>query len=114
MPEMIDENDQAVYADSAYWGKPVAEALPKHVKNCINERGTKQQPLTEEQRANNNAKSKIRCRVEHVFGFMTQSMHGITVRSIGIKRAEFNIGLTNLIYNLCRFEFLHRSVVTAA
>ena len=114
MPEMINEDDKAVYADSAYWGKPVAEALPKHVKNCIHERGTKQQPLTEEQRASNNAKSKVRCRVEHIFGFMTQSMHGITVRSIGIKRAEFNIGLSNLIYNLCRYEYLHRSVATAA
>ena len=51
MPEMINEDDRAVYADSAYWGKPVAEALPKHVKNCIHERGTKQQPLTEEQHA---------------------------------------------------------------
>ena len=101
-------------ADSAYWGKTVAEALPEGVKNCIHERGTKNKPLTEEQRANNNAKSKVRCRVEHIFGFMTQSMHGITVRSIGIKRAEFNIGLSNLIYNLCRYEYLHRAVATVA
>ena len=114
MPEMINSDDQAVYADSAYWGKTVAEALPEGVKNCIHERGTKQQPLTEKQHASNKAKSKVRCRVEHIFGFMTQSMHGITVRLIGIKRAEFNIGLTNLIYNLCRYEYLHRSVATAA
>lgn len=49
--------------------------------------------------------------MEHIFGFMTGAMHGITVRSIGIVRAEFNIGLTNLIYNLCRYEFLHRNIV---
>ena len=36
------------------------------------------------------------------------SMHGLTVRSIGIKRAAFNIGLTNLAYNLCRYSFLSR------
>lgn len=110
MPAMINENDKAVYADSAYWGNAVAEALPENVENHIHERGTKKQPLTEEQKANNRIKSKTRCRIEHIFGFMTGSMHGITVRSVGLARAEFNIGLTNLIYNLCRFEFLNRPV----
>lgn len=112
MPEMINQTDKAVYADSAYWGSVVAEALPEHVENHIHERGTKKQPLTEEQRASNKIKSKTRCRIEHIFGFMTGSMHGITVRSVGLARAEFNIGLTNLIYNLCRFEFLNRPVKT--
>ena len=114
MPEMINSDDKVVYADSAYWGKVVAEKLPENVINMIHERGTKVRPLSEEQRANNKKKSKIRCRVEHIFGFMTQSMHGLTVRSVGIERAKFNIGLSNLIYNLCRYEFLHRSVSTTA
>ena len=52
--------------------------------------------------------SKIRCRIEHVFAYMTMSMHGLSVRSIGIERAAFNIGLTNLVYNLCRYSFLRR------
>ena len=108
MPEMINETDNVVYADSAYWGKPVAEKLPENVINMIHERGTKKKPLSEEQRANNRKKSTVRCRIEHIFGFMTNSMHGITVRTIGIDRATFNIGLLNLIYNLCRFEFLSR------
>ena len=108
MPEMITEEDRTVYADSAYWGKPVAEALPSNVENQICERGTKKAPLTDEQKQNNRRKSKIRCRVEHVFGFMTVSLHGLTLRSIGRKRAELNIGLTNLIYNMFRYEFLVR------
>ena len=112
MPAMINKTDKAVYADSAYWGSVVAEALPDTVENHIHERGTKKQPLTEEQKASNRIKSKTRCRIEHIFGFMTSSMHGITVRSVGLARAEFNIGLTNLIYNLCRFEFLNRPVKT--
>ena len=29
-------------------------------------------------------------------------------RSIGLKRAEFNIGITNLVYNICRYTFLER------
>ena len=110
MPDMINSIDKAIYADSVYWGKTVAEALPETVENCIHERGTKKQPLTEEQQASNRRKSKIRCRIEHIFGFMNGAMHGITLRSIGLARAEFNIGLTNLVYNLCRFEFLNRPV----
>ena len=112
MPAMINETDKAVYADSAYWGSVVAEALPENVENHIHERGTKKQPLTEEQKASNRIKAKTRCRIEHIFGFMTRSMHGLTVRCVGIARAEFNIGLTNLIYNLCRFEFFNRSART--
>lgn len=108
MPAMINETDKAVYADSAYWGKVVADALPKGVENRIHERGTKKNPLTQEQKDRNKAKGKIRSRIEHIFGFMTKSMHGLTVRSVGLERAEFNIGLTNLTYNLFRYEFLHR------
>ena len=109
LPGMMDEQDKVIYADSAYWGKTVADALPAGVENCIQERGTKHIAITDEQRKNNRLKAKVRCRVEHIFGFMSGAMHGMTVRSIGIVRAEFNIGLSNLIYNLCRYEFLHRS-----
>ena len=93
--------------DSAYVGKEI----PKHVENRICEKGYRGKPLTDEQKESNRRKSKIRCRIEHVFGFITVSMHGLTVRSIGIKRAEFNIGLTNLVYNFCRYTILKRKEV---
>jgi len=102
--DFFSEQDEAAYADSAYVGKK----LPKHVRNEICEKGYRNKPLTEEQKENNRRKSKIRCRIERAFAFMTMSMHGLTVRSIGIERAAFNIGLTNLVYNLCRYSFLSR------
>jgi len=105
---LLNEDDKALYADSAYSGAPIAEALPKNVANLIHEKGYRGSPLTEEQKDNNRIKSRTRARIEHVFGFVTGSMHGITVRSIGVERAAFNIGLTNLIYNLCRYEILNR------
>ncbi|NLA54367.1 MAG: transposase, partial [Clostridiales bacterium] len=55
-------------------------------------------------------KSRTRSRIEHVFGYMSGTMRGITVRSIGISRAKFNIGLTNLVYNLCRYAILNREL----
>ena len=39
---------------------------------------------------------------------MTGSMNGLTVRCIGKMRADFNIGLTNLVYNLCLYSILER------
>ncbi len=108
--DFIDETDKAAYADSAYSSKKIAESLPEKCENKICEKGSRNHPLTEEQKKNNREKSKIRCRIEHIFGFMTGAMHGITVRSIGITRAWFNIGLLNLVYNFCRYKFLKRSI----
>ena len=105
--DFLGEEDQIIYADSAYVGKEI----PKHVENRVCEKGYRGKPLTDEQKASNRQKSKTRCRIEHVFGFMTGSMHGLTVRSIGIIRAEFNIGLTNLVYNICRYSILKRKEV---
>lgn len=102
--DFFNEQDEAAYADSAYVGKE----LPQNVRNEVCEKGYRNKPLTEEQKKNNRRKSKIRCRIEHVFAYMTMSMRGLTVRSIGIERAAFNIGLTNLVYNLCRYSFLSR------
>ena len=106
--DFLDEKDEALYADSAYSGASIEEQLPENCENCICEKGYRGHPLTEEQKENNGKKSKVRCRIEHIFGFMTGAMHGITIRNIGITRAWFNIGLTNLIYNFCRYEFLKR------
>ena len=106
--ELLDKKDKVLYADSAYSGNPIAERLPEGIENQIHEKGYRNKPLSEEQKAENKRKSRIRVRIEHVFGYMTGSMQGITVRSIGIARARFNIGLTNLLYNLCRYEILSR------
>ena len=104
--DLIDDKDEVVYADSAY--AHLSTTLPEGVTARICEKGSRGKPLTEAQKESNRIKSKTRCRIEHVFGFMTGSMHGLTIRSIGKKRADFNIGLTNLVYNLCRYAILWR------
>ena len=64
--------------------------------------------MSDRQKKNNNIKSQTRVRVEHVFGFMEQSMNVLFVKSIGIVRAIGIIGLINLTYNLFRFEQVKR------
>jgi IS5 family transposase len=72
------------------------------MQNQVCEKGARNRPLTEEQKANNRTKSKVRSRVEHIFGFMENSMHSMYVECIGIKRATAIIGLMNLTYNMFR------------
>lgn len=72
------------------------------------EKGYKGHPLTEKQKANNRLKSSTRSRVEHVFGFMEQSMKGLIFRGVGMIRAKANIAMTNLVYNMCRLVQIKR------
>jgi IS5 family transposase len=107
LENLVDKKkDKSLFADSAYKGEEIEKCLGKNVENNIIEKGYRNKPLTDEQKERNRAKSKIRCRIEHVFGYMTNSFKGISIRSIGKERAEFNIGLLNLTYNVCRYNFL--------
>ena len=105
---LLDGQDKVIYADSGYVGRKYAEQLPEGAVNMIHEKAEKNRPLSEDQKKSNREKSRIRCRIEHIFGYMTGAMHGITIRSIGLARAKFNIGMMNLVYNLCRYSFLMR------
>jgi len=110
LENLIDETDNQLYADSAYRSEEIERYLEKQkCQSYIHEKGYRNRPLTKKQKDANNTKSKIRARVEHVFGFMTNSMHNaLYMRSIGIKRIRSSIGLLNLTYNLFRYEQLVR------
>jgi transposase, IS5 family len=98
-----EDSQQPLYADSAYSGQEIKnELVMKNIENQIHEKGVKNKPLTEEQQKSNNEKSKFRVRVEHIFGFVENSMNGSHIKTIGIKRAKAVIGLMNLTYNMFR------------
>lgn len=108
---LLNYNDlgQDLYADSAYTGETQEATIAKHkMINKVHEKGYKNKPLTETQKKSNTEKSKTRARVEHVFGFMEQSMKGLKIKSVGIVRATGIIGLINLTYNLFRYEQITR------
>jgi len=99
------KKDRIIYGDSAYTGEEVQKCIPENVINCIHEKGYRNHPLTKTQESDNRAKSRIRTRIEHVFGRM-QQFGGITIRTIGKKRAEIQIGLMNMAYNISRLAYL--------
>jgi len=111
MEKLLRETDkgQELYADSAYIGEPIDTMLRgKEIIPQIIERGFKGKPLTEAQKESNRVKSKIRCIVEHVYGYVTNSMNDFYIRSIGFVRAKRIIRLINLVYNMCRYEQIVR------
>jgi len=115
LDDLLDEKDkdQDLHADSAYTGKDQDEIIAKYqMKNRVHEKGYRNKPLTEQQKESNTKKSRIRARVEHVFGFMEQSMNGLVLKSVGIIRATGIIGLINLTYNLFRYEQIKRLKIT--
>lgn len=100
---------KTVWADSAYRSDEQEQSLKdsRH-ESRIHERAYRNTPLTKEQEISNTAKSRVRARVEHVFGYQTNSMGGIFLRSVGAARAAVGVGLMNLAYNLARIEVLIR------
>ena len=99
-----DNEDPGVWADSAYRSEETEAVLEDAgYESHICEKGQAGQPLSAEQEANNRQRSKVRSRVEHVFGFQQNSMGGKLVRTIGLARAEVKIGLMNVTYNLMRY-----------
>ena len=111
LDDLLTEKDegQNLWADSAYTGEEQENTIRKYkVNNKVHEKGYKNRPLTQAQKESNTEKSRIRARVEHVFGFMEQSMNKLYINSIGIKRAVGFVGLVNLTYNLFRYEQVTR------
>lgn len=119
LDQTADENNQKrpVYADSAYRSQEQEARLAKaRLPSRVCEKGARNHPLTEEQKASNKAKSKVRARVEHVFAAQAH-MGGHLVRTVGLLRAQVKIGLMNLVYNMVRLGQLlrrDRRVVPAA
>lgn len=101
----MNEKDRGeeFYADSAYSGAPREKITEsKEMVNRVCEKGSKCHPLTEEQKASNREKSRTRSRVEHIFGFMENSMNEMYIRCIGLRRVTAVTGLMNLTCNMFR------------
>jgi transposase, IS5 family len=90
--------------DSAYQAPEIKSILEENnIKNNINEKGYRQNPLTRGQKIMNKKRSSKRCRVEHVFGYMENSMNSKFIRTIGLARVQFQIGWMNTLYNMSRY-----------
>ncbi len=106
-----DENSSRdVWADSAYRsGDKMAFLEEFGYREHIQRIGRRGRKLTEWERQGNRTRSKIRSRIEHVFGVQAKRAVDLILRTIGLARARIKIGLRNLAYNLDRYAGLVRA-----
>lgn len=98
-----------VYADSAYRSAETEVKLrTRGFRSRIHKRAARNRPLSEAEEEANRNKSKVRARIEHVFGAQENAPGGRLVRTIGMVRAKAKIGLMNLAYNIRRLVILER------
>jgi transposase, IS5 family len=110
---LLDKANTAsgIWADTAYRSVANEAFLAKNgFVSHIHRKKPKGRTMPEVMRRSNNAKSRIRSRVEHVFAQQKERMD-LFIRTIGIARATIKIGLANLVYNIKRLMFLRRAAV---
>jgi len=113
--DLLDPNNtnKDVYGDSAYRSAAIHQDLARQgYRDRIHRKGYRSRPLSKGGRSANKVKSKVRARVEHVFGRQAQfacHLGRTLMRCIGIVRAEAAIGLKNLVYNFDRYARLVRA-----
>jgi transposase, IS5 family len=111
----LSNTGKGVWADSAYRSVQIeASLMAKGLQSRIHRRAARNRPLSERQKSANTTRSRVRARVEHVFGHQQNSMGGKIVRTIGIARARFKIGMMNLGYNIRRLVQLERLAAVPA
>jgi IS5 family transposase len=106
---LLNEADkkQRLDADKGYdWADIHTLATQLAIHDQIMEKAQRGRPLSRAQKQANKARSRIRARIEHVYGQMTKRFEGLRLRCIGLGRATHQSGLSNLCYNMLRAVFL--------
>jgi IS5 family transposase len=102
---LLDESNTSrdVWADSAYRSNEnLAELESRDYREHLQRKGCRYRKLTDWEKQGNRTRSRIRCRIEHVFGIQAQKAGNLILRTIGKMRAEVKLGLRNLAYNVYR------------
>ena len=95
--------------DSGYTGEEFQEQLSEKfpgIQIHVCARAYRNKPLTDEDKINNKEISKTRSRIEHIFGYMTRFMAGITSRVHGFDRVKRDVTAKNMAYNMKRFVYI--------
>lgn len=106
LPNLVNEEKlaDALFADSAYKSAKTDQKLVDlGIENFVHEKGARNKPLNELHKELNRLKSQVRCRIEHIFGCVENSMGGPEQEYIGLARNSTGIGLSNLVYNFLRY-----------
>ena len=103
LEELLHGGETRVWGDSAYTGQHerMLGRAPR-AQDFTHRRGTRNNPLSEEDKARNRTKSKVRVRVEHPFHVIKQVFGFVKVRYRGLMKN------TSRIFMLCALANVHR------
>ena len=107
LEDLLHGDERRVYGDSAYASQKalIREHAP-HAKDFTNQRTRKRDGIDEAERSRNRNKSRIRARVEHVFGVVKRLWGFSKVRYRGLdknaNRSFVALGLANLYLSRTR------------
>ena len=101
LPELLHGEETRVWGDGAYQGQTEAirEVAPQ-ARDCTNKRCRYKDRVDEAERKRNRTKSKVRSRVEHVFGVMKLKFGFVKVRYRGLAKNANRLFATCALVNL--------------
>lgn len=101
LPELLHGEETKVWGDQAYRGQTdVIQQVAPRAKDCTQRRYRYKDRVDEVERERNRIKSKMRSRVEHVFGVMKLKFGFVKVRYRGLAKNANRLFATCALVNL--------------
>lgn len=99
--DLLHGNETRVWGDSAYTGQKhvLAEVAPR-AKDFTQAKGSRNRQLTEQDRARNRNKSRVRAKVEHQFGIIKRQFGFNKVRYRGLDKNAHRLFVACALSNL--------------
>jgi transposase, IS5 family len=109
LEDVLTGTEEELYADSAYAGEPVANVLTaKGIKNRINRRAYRNNPLTDKDKDYNRTMSSVRYVIERTFGTFKRHYGANKTRFLGIQKTHAWITTISMVHNLKKAAVLLR------
>ena len=99
--DLLHGDETRVWGDSAYTGKGdvIGEHAP-NAKDFTHKKGSRYRSLSDEERARNRNKSKVRAKVEHLFAVMKRQFGFSKVRYKGLEKNAHHLFVSCSLVNL--------------
>lgn len=101
LPELLHGEERRVWGDGAYQGQTeVIHACAPRAQDCTHRRCRYKDRVDEWERARNRTKSRVRSKVEHVFGVLKLKFGFVKVRYRGLRKNANRLLATFALVNL--------------
>lgn len=101
LEDLLHGNETRVWGDSAYAGKgSVIKENAPNAKDFTQKKGSRHRKLTDKERSRNSNKSKVRAKVEHLFGIIKGRFGFTKVRYRGLDKNAHHVYVSCALANI--------------